>query len=44
MPQARLSTHIGRVWRENREVYGVRKVWKQLHREGTPWPAAPWGG
>ena len=29
-----LCEHIGRVWRENREVYGVRKVWKQLRREG----------
>jgi putative transposase len=29
-----LGEHIGRVWRENREVYGVRKVWKQLRREG----------
>ena len=26
----RLGEHIRRVWRENREVYGVRKVWKQL--------------
>ncbi len=25
---------IGRVWRENRGVYGVRKVWKQMRREG----------
>ena len=31
---ARLCATIGRVWREHREVYGVRKVWKQLHREG----------
>ena len=30
----RLSEHVGRVWRENREVYGVRKVWQQLKREG----------
>ena len=30
----RLCEHIGRVWRENREVYGVRKVWKQVRREG----------
>jgi transposase InsO family protein len=30
----RLCEHICRVWRENREVYGVRKVWKQLRREG----------
>ncbi len=31
-----LGGHIRRVWRENREVYGVRKVWKQLRREGRP--------
>jgi putative transposase len=24
------------VWREQHEVYGVRKVWKQLRREGEP--------
>jgi len=30
----RLGEDIGRVGRENREVYGVRKVWKQLRREG----------
>ena len=29
-----LGEHIQRVWREHREVYGVRKVWKQLLREG----------
>jgi putative transposase len=29
-----LCAHIARVWRENREVYGVRKVWRQLRREG----------
>jgi transposase InsO family protein len=32
---AQLSIQINRVWRENREVYGARKVWKQLGREGT---------
>lgn len=31
-----LGTQIRRVWQENREVYGVRKVWKQLRREGHP--------
>jgi transposase InsO family protein len=31
---ARLGVEIERVWRENRQVYGVRKVWKQLRREG----------
>ena len=25
---------IDRVWRENRRVYGARKLWKQLNREG----------
>ena len=29
-----LKPEIRRVWQENRRVYGVRKVWKQLHREG----------
>jgi len=29
-----LGEHVRRVWRENREVYGARKVWKQLQREG----------
>ena len=26
---------IRRVWQENFEVYGVRKVWRQLNREGV---------
>jgi len=29
-----LEVEIRRVWEENRRVYGVRKVWKQLLREG----------
>ena len=29
-----LCEHIRRLWRENKEVYGPRKVWKQLKREG----------
>lgn len=29
-----LSAQIRRVWQAHREVYGVRKVWKQLLREG----------
>ena len=31
---AALKPEIERVWRENFEVYGVRKVWRQLNREG----------
>ena len=31
---ARLKPEIERVWRENFEVYDVRKVWRQLNREG----------
>ena len=29
-----LAVQVERVWREHRAVYGVRKVWKQLGREG----------
>jgi putative transposase len=29
-----LTVDIQRVWHENQEVYGVRKVWRQLRREG----------
>ena len=29
-----LRVEIQRVWDENRQVYGVRKVWRQLRREG----------
>jgi putative transposase len=29
-----LRGEIRRVWEENLEVYGVKKVWKQLNREG----------
>ncbi len=31
---AALRPEIARVWDENFEVYGVRKVWRQLRREG----------
>ena len=31
---AALCEAIRRVWDENRRVYGARKVWRQLHREG----------
>ena len=31
-----LREEIGRVWQANRRVYGVRKVWRQLAREGIP--------
>jgi transposase InsO family protein len=29
-----ITDHIRQVWHENQEVYGVRKVWRQLRREG----------
>ncbi|MDF1581636.1 MAG: IS3 family transposase [Desulfuromonadales bacterium] len=29
-----LKPHIQRVWKENYQVYGARKVWLQLNREG----------
>jgi putative transposase len=31
-----LKAEIGRIWNENFQVYGARKVWKQLKREGIP--------
>jgi len=31
-----LRTEIRRVWEKNFRVYGVRKVWRQLSREGIP--------
>jgi transposase InsO family protein len=31
-----LREQISRVWRENHEVYGPRKVWRQLKREQQP--------
>jgi len=31
---AALMVEIERVWNENRQVYGARKVWRQLLREG----------
>ncbi len=30
-----LVAEIDRIWRENFEVYGVRKMWRQLKRENT---------
>ena len=32
---AALCPEIDRVWRANRRVYGVKKVWKALHRQGV---------
>ena len=29
-----LADEVRRVWQANMQVYGVRKVWRQLHREG----------
>jgi transposase InsO family protein len=33
---AALKVEIERVWNENRQVYGARKVWRQLERDGFP--------
>lgn len=30
-----LRAEVQRVWEENRRVYGARKVWRQLNREGV---------
>jgi len=34
MRDRHLEPEIQRVWKENFEVYGVRKVWRQMKREG----------
>ena len=31
-----VGTEIRRVWKDSKGLYGVRKVWHQLRREGTP--------
>ena len=41
---AKLKAEIARVHAEHFGVYGARKVWRQLHREGSSWLAAPWSG
>lgn len=33
---AALAVEITRVFKDSGEVYGARKVWRQLHREGIP--------
>lgn len=33
-----LRAVVGRVWQANRRVYGARKVWRQLRREGVSVP------
>jgi hypothetical protein len=35
-----LTPEICRVYEENFHVYGARKVWRQLGREDSRWPAA----
>jgi len=35
---AALMPHIQRVWQVNLQVYGADKVWRQLNREGLPYP------
>jgi len=37
-----LEKEIERVWREHRQIYGARKVWRQLQREG--FRVARWSG
>ena len=39
-----LTADIRRVFEANFGVYGVRKVWRQLGREGKAWPGARWPG
>ncbi len=37
-----LKREIQRVYDENHQVYGVRKVWRQLLRKESGWPDVQW--
>jgi putative transposase len=37
---SKLKVEIARVHAEQFGVYGAGKLWGQLHREGSRWPAA----
>ena len=39
-----LKVEIRRVFEENFRVYGVRKVWRQLQREGVDIARCTWSG
>jgi putative transposase len=39
-----LRPEIRRVFEANFGVYGVRKVWRQMRREASTSPVAPWRG
>ena len=39
-----LKAVIARVHAGNYGVYGARKVWLALNRQGTPWRGARWSG
>jgi putative transposase len=39
---AQLKLEIQRVWKANFEVYGARKVWRQLGREGISVARCRW--
>ena len=41
---AELRPEIKRLWEENFRVYGVRKVWRALNREGLTVASAGWRG
>ncbi|MEY9935654.1 hypothetical protein ABH926_010336 [Catenulispora sp. GP43] len=41
---AELLVHIRRVHEQNYGVYGARKVWKQLQREGVDVSRRRWSG
>ena len=38
------KVEIERVWKDNYRVYGARKVWLALNREGHSAPGARWSG
>jgi putative transposase len=39
-----LAPKVLQVWTDNYKVYGARKVWRQLHREGVRVAGIGWPG
>ncbi|KKW68053.1 hypothetical protein AAV94_07860 [Lampropedia cohaerens] len=39
-----LEVEVRQVWDENKQVYGAKKVWKQLLQEAGRWRVARWNG
>jgi putative transposase len=39
-----LKAEITRIWTDNYQVYGARKIWRELGGRAFPQPRARWNG